>query len=230
MSTRCQIGFSDKDNNDFMKPNALLYRHSDGYPEGNSGVLKLLIPTICLFQKRRGMDDVEYMSAWVMYHLIQHQIQCTGFGICEDFHGDIEYYYHIKGNFLSVYHIENKDYTKNNTQENFILVQKFEFQTEKVVELNVKTGKIMKDQYDNEVPNDLVVMPNIHDLTQDDIQDVINAPWYEAGNTLLVSARDIDFLSEIDPLDAGVDLTKMAIYKIDDILKRYDSFDGFYHA
>ena len=32
MSTRCQIGFYAQGNDNLLKPDALLYRHSDGYP------------------------------------------------------------------------------------------------------------------------------------------------------------------------------------------------------
>jgi len=32
MSTRCQIGFYEKDTQPIAKPTVLIYRHSDGYP------------------------------------------------------------------------------------------------------------------------------------------------------------------------------------------------------
>lgn len=130
MSTRCQIGFYSAENKNFLKPDVLLYRHSDGYPgkvDGSEyGVLPDLVPFLRLFHKRRGLDDVEYAAAWTMHHLIAQHVQhikeyaatqgaspylpadglnMIGFGICADFHGDIEYYYGIRGNCLAVYEV-----------------------------------------------------------------------------------------------------------------------------
>jgi hypothetical protein len=49
MSTCCQIGFYEPDNFDLLKPDALLYRHSDGYPGGNGGVLAEIVPFLRVF-------------------------------------------------------------------------------------------------------------------------------------------------------------------------------------
>jgi hypothetical protein len=126
MSTRCQIGFY-YDDNDLMKPDALIYKHSDGYPDG---VLPILVPFLKLFQERRGLDDVEYVAAWTMHHLIAEAIgrnkefyekyhkdgfnnpfaypdgiTCLGYGISNDFHGDLDYYYAVRRNKLEVYKV-----------------------------------------------------------------------------------------------------------------------------
>lgn len=131
MSTRCQIGFYEQANHDLLKPDALLYRHSDGYPGTVSGskygVLTDLVPFLKLFHKRRGLDDTEYAAAWTMHHLIdlhanrRKQLRemttsgkeyypedgrdCLGFGICNGFHGDIEYYYAVQGPKLTVFQV-----------------------------------------------------------------------------------------------------------------------------
>jgi hypothetical protein len=129
MSTRCQIGFYERKYEDFLEPYTILYRHSDGYPEG---VLPDLVPFLKLFQKRRGLFDVEYAAAWTMHHLIDLHVgrhkeyaemckkqdgvehdwlpldgkDCIGYGISDGFHADIEYYYAIEGATLKVYKVK----------------------------------------------------------------------------------------------------------------------------
>jgi len=131
MSTRCQIGFYQQSNTDLLKPDALLYRHSDGYPGTISGskygVLPDLVPFLKLFQERRGLDDTEYAAAWKLHHLIdchmKHVMEyrektasgkeyypadgkdCIGFGVCQDFHSDIEFYYAVQGPTLKVFEV-----------------------------------------------------------------------------------------------------------------------------
>lgn len=119
MSTRCQIGiYESKDalNTEFE---ALLYKHSDGYPDE---VLPTLISVCSLFEERRGMTDTEYLSAWILVsfmglHIKQSKglakrftgtmhpdgIDCLGFGISKGFHGDIEYFYKVSPNLIQVY-------------------------------------------------------------------------------------------------------------------------------
>jgi len=68
MSTRCNIGFyGDGTDKDLEKPEVLLYRHSDGYPEG---VLPDIVPFLKRFNAKRGLNDTEYASAWLMFHLV----------------------------------------------------------------------------------------------------------------------------------------------------------------
>jgi hypothetical protein len=132
MSTRCQIGFYEEENTDLLKPDILLYRHSDGYPgtvNGKKyGVLTDLVPFLKLFHKRRSLIDIEYAAAWTLHHLIsihvenakdyykdhpnyqKHQehkdgIDCLENGICKEFHRDIEYYYAVQGAKLTVYEV-----------------------------------------------------------------------------------------------------------------------------
>ena len=129
MSTRCQIEFkriySYKQKNGKMKKDeesVLLYRHSDGYPEG-------VVPDLKEFLKWNGgrNSDLEFTTANFIYWSKRHfeenyyhekygggiddkgksikwsdpqdfnSILLLRFGICEkdDFHGDIEYFYEV---------------------------------------------------------------------------------------------------------------------------------------
>jgi hypothetical protein len=110
MSTRCQIGIYDEKETPLNKPNVLLYKHSDGYPEG---VIPIIQPFLEDFSKKRGMDDVEYCSAWLLHALIQShgRTDYLGHGICGDrtFHGDIEYYYRIQPSEILVYKVRGSD-------------------------------------------------------------------------------------------------------------------------
>ena len=105
MSTRCQIGIYRTKPTDLTKYHALLYRHSDGYPEG---VLPDITPFLETFHSQRGMSDVEYLAAWLIYHLIRPYDDANygkylGHGISTRFHGDIEYFYAISPGLVEVY-------------------------------------------------------------------------------------------------------------------------------
>ena len=113
-----------------------------------------------------------------------------------------------------------------------------------------KERKAMKDQYGQEIPGDLVVLeagdfvdqseisdeaneklPDSSDA--DDFQTLFNADWYEAEGhpgVILVSTKAVKYLSEFDPLDAGIDISDAQIRRIADSLKRFDLQDGFTHA
>jgi hypothetical protein len=103
----------------------------------------------------------------------------------------------------------------------------------------------MKDQYGQEVPNDLVVLPFGFEpgdgpirgdmVDPEDIDVMCRADWYEVDDgypIILVSYLAIQGLSETDPLDCGIDLKApgIKINRIADGLKRYSLEDGFYHA
>lgn len=132
MSTRCQIGFYKSEQSQINKPYALLYKHSDGYPDYT---LPLLVDILGKFEARRGLDDEEYLSAWVSWFLINDSVEsrkektrkwtpeysfehippdtedginCLGHGFCFDkkFHADIEFYYRITPQKLHVYEVE----------------------------------------------------------------------------------------------------------------------------
>lgn len=79
------------------KPNILLYRHCDGCPgsieKNNFGVLTDVVPFLQKFKEERGIEDFEYLSAWLIHHLIELYIknsfvelnkrEFTGYGICK---------------------------------------------------------------------------------------------------------------------------------------------------
>ena len=120
MSTRCQIEFSsiwENDKKEKKTESILVYRHSDGYPEG-------AIPDLKNFLKWLGgrIEDLEYTAANFIYWSKRNfeeryyntdwgggknkkwsipqdfnSILLIGFGICEkdSFHGDIEYFYTV---------------------------------------------------------------------------------------------------------------------------------------
>ncbi len=87
----------------------------------------------------------------------------------------------------------------------------------------------MKDQNENDIPNDLVLIPEIDGLTDSEIIDIETADWYEVNGIILVSAYAINYLSEMDPKDAGIESLDGIIH-INDNLKRCTYEDGFYHA
>jgi hypothetical protein len=109
MSTRCQIAFYEKESQKLKKPTALIYRHSDGYPEGVKPELDEFLPK---FLKQRGNNDIEYLSAQFLASMIKNMHDWSdtldedskntwsfiGYGICGDrkFHGDIEFLYALK--------------------------------------------------------------------------------------------------------------------------------------
>jgi hypothetical protein len=88
----------------------------------------------------------------------------------------------------------------------------------------------MLDQDGNNVPNDLVLMPNPCDLDDENIDLVYRANWYEHKGILLVSVKEINYLSEATIEDADETLEGVTeIMKVDDCLKRCEE-DAFYHA
>jgi len=97
----------------------------------------------------------------------------------------------------------------------------------------LKENKIheLKDQFGKKVPKDLVLLPSPKDLEEKDIDVVMGAPWYEANGVLMASSKAIEYLSEDDPLDAGINLNdlNLEISYVADALKRYEE-DGFYLA
>lgn len=92
MSTRCQVGiYSNKEQNQ-DQPNVLIYRHTDGYPEG---ILSEITDYVDEFIAERG-DDPEYLAARLTAMLCE---TCPSIGVggpdCK--HTDIEFYYRVDG-------------------------------------------------------------------------------------------------------------------------------------
>jgi len=100
MSTRCQIGFYEKEETDLNNFQALIYRHCDGYPDTMHGVIAGIKPILEDFDKNRGLFDIEYASAWLVAKL---KVDYLDIGISKDFHGDIEYFYAVYQDRIEVY-------------------------------------------------------------------------------------------------------------------------------
>lgn len=62
MSTRCQVIVADKDG----YHSAIIYRHSDGYPDDKFGVLAHLLPVCDKMYKMRRYHDPEYLTAHII--------------------------------------------------------------------------------------------------------------------------------------------------------------------
>lgn len=90
MSTRCQIVVME--NETTMYP-VKIYKHCDGYPEG---VLPTLEPFAQEFARDRG-NDPEYMAAQIVrrFAVDGSRDSFTGWGLCTEWHGDIEYAYQV---------------------------------------------------------------------------------------------------------------------------------------
>ena len=100
----------------------------------------------------------------------------------------------------------------------------------------------MKDQYGQEIPDDLVVVdfgfePGelINFIREpEEVQIISKADWYEVEGypLILASAEQIQYLCETDPLDCGYpdNWKTIPIGRIANILKRWGPEDGFYHA
>jgi len=145
MSTRCNIGFYEKSptKTQILKPEALLYKHSDGYPDTENGVVGFILPFLQKFNEKRGLDDIEYASAQLMHFMIaesnagmakwwteQYQSEkpyepdFLGYGICkpEFLHWDIEYYYAISPTDLKVYEVNMDWGAKKMQSKHFKLI------------------------------------------------------------------------------------------------------------
>jgi hypothetical protein len=130
MSTRCQIGFYANANAGLQEFTALLYRHHDGYPCDENGLreygmLADLLPFLRDFQKVTGLHDASYAAARCLQQLCnvsdirqaggdpRKNQYYNGFGICDEFLTDIQYYYAVYPNRLDVYATRFSIYPKN---------------------------------------------------------------------------------------------------------------------
>lgn len=119
MSTRCMLGFYESQETDLEKHQALLYRHSDGYPQG---VLPEITPFLSWWIGTPWIGiDIEYCAARLLQYLCNEHDRGfkrsweelrgesegytgkLGYGIANEFHGDIEYYYAIFPDRIDVY-------------------------------------------------------------------------------------------------------------------------------
>ena len=100
MSTRCMI--------EVEGIKAKLYRHSDGYPDGQWGVLATLVPFVNKFLEVRGWDP-EYLLARIAQDQMNGYdarvkerygdgVDVLGFGLDTSYHFDLEYIYWVRKN------------------------------------------------------------------------------------------------------------------------------------
>jgi hypothetical protein len=102
MSTRSQWSFREKG-----KQIAIIYKHSDGYPDGEHGGFALwtrftnkIMQDAALGYYGHRFDDAEYLAARFVYFLCRWEnghenLNTSGVGIGNELHGDIEYLYEI---------------------------------------------------------------------------------------------------------------------------------------
>ena len=102
------------------KPDAIVYRHCDGYPEGLGCDLKRFVKLVSTLRDKRFYDP-EYLAAkWVVFDAISNVISMAersektgrwkvegfivksasylnfvGVGVCVEDHGDVDYIYRV---------------------------------------------------------------------------------------------------------------------------------------
>ncbi len=95
MSTRCQIAFYHEDGLALDEWDAMLYRHSDGYPDEGAGVIATLTPVL---KSCRNLRDSEYLAAEVI-----EKMKPGMFGVSNGLHGDEEYFYAVSDKRIRVF-------------------------------------------------------------------------------------------------------------------------------
>jgi hypothetical protein len=108
MSTRCQVAIEGSP--------ILVYRHCDGYPDTENGVLATLLPFRDRFWAGRGYDASYFLARLLMEWVSLEEQACQyarvhpedrwsayalepqvlGFGVDTEIHGDIEYLYLVR--------------------------------------------------------------------------------------------------------------------------------------
>lgn len=103
MSTRCQIGFYQNLHAPLAKPNAIIYRHSDGYPDTEHGVIDTIVPLLRKHKALREFWDAEYIAAYCLARWLDDPQCCLGYGVTQRLHSDIDYYYAVYEQYIVVY-------------------------------------------------------------------------------------------------------------------------------
>lgn len=135
MSTRCQVIVADEFGNFH---DAAIYRHGDGYPDTENGVLATLLPACKAFRAARGFHQPDYLLAHILAaFLIDHyktadkspvgeEFRYLGYGIegfdGKFFHGDVEYIYVVRPDRVDV-HKTNDKFGDDSVLDNSELVQ-----------------------------------------------------------------------------------------------------------
>lgn len=138
MSTRAHIAFFDAEPEaeQVTKPTVLIYKHSDGYPEGT---LPQLTEFCKAFNEHRGLRDNEYATARCVQFMTNHDdkemaewyketkipntdtFSFLGYGVGTNFHGDIEFYYVVTPEEIKVFEV-NYDYENEDSKVKLALV------------------------------------------------------------------------------------------------------------
>jgi len=100
MSTRCTVHFHYRDN---QEPEAIVYRHSDGYPNSQHGVpasLERFFTDVETQTKDTRFNDPTYLAAkYVVWQANEYSgdemLDFLSVGVMQSDPGDIEYRYHI---------------------------------------------------------------------------------------------------------------------------------------
>lgn len=102
MSTRCTIHFHDSGEDEAA---AIIYRHSDGYPEGILPDLDRFFAAVEEQTRDTRFNDATYLAAkfvvWQagVYTDGYHEpLDFLSIGVVQDDPGDIEYRYHVRPN------------------------------------------------------------------------------------------------------------------------------------
>jgi len=127
MSTRCQIVINEECS--IKNPIAIIYKHHDGYPESEHGIIHNILPFLQNFKRERG-NGLEHLAARLLQHIVnKYNAQYTGIGLCRELHGDIEYLYIITDKYLYVYkmsYTDNVDSGKKKIKAQSTLLEKIE--------------------------------------------------------------------------------------------------------
>ena len=88
----------------------------------------------------------------------------------------------------------------------------------------------MKDQCDNPVPEDLVILPRITELVVTQIEAIDKLDWYRDGHLILVSRKSLEAAigADTELFDDYIPLT--GVQYINHNLHRYSDEDGWYVA
>jgi hypothetical protein len=134
MSTRAHIAFFDAEPEaeQVTKPTVLIYKHSDGYPEGT---LPQLTEFSKLFNEHRGLRDNEYATArcvqfmtnfddeamkeWRKEMKMEKEFSFLGYGVGTVFHGDIEFYYVVTPEEIKVYEV-NYNFDEEDEEKRYL--------------------------------------------------------------------------------------------------------------
>ncbi len=135
MSTRAHIAFFDAEPGaeQVTKPDVLIYKHSDGYPEGT---LPQLTEFCKLFNEHRGLHNNEYATARCVQFMTNHDdkemaewyketkipntdtFSFLGYGVGTGFHGDIEFYYVVTPEEIKVFEV-NYNYDEEDEEKRY---------------------------------------------------------------------------------------------------------------